>query len=140
MRLRTRPVALLIVLAALAAPAAAKAPAVPHVTFSGWTVYSASGAKTVKAGATLTACHKPTELLAKGRVVRAVRHQSYVETWRKNGRKTDRFVISWAGKGSYADSWSLSSAAGFANGRWNLKLTRGTRTIGTESITLRCAG
>jgi len=68
----------------------------------------------------------------------AIKHQSYQETWYRNGKKTDRFTISWAKKGTYSDSWSLSDAHGFRNGTWTLKLTRKGKLIGRESLKLSC--
>lgn len=122
----------------LAAPAAAQAPPLPRVKFAGWTIYQPGAATKVKPGGSIRACISPGELLARGTVHGAIKRRKYVETWYRNGKRTDRFTISWAGRGRYPDSWSLSDRHGFAKGTWTLKLTRGRRLIGQESVKLTC--
>lgn len=128
----------LLGLAVLAVPATAKAPKLPHVSFKGWTVYSPGAATKAKPGATVTQCLNPGELLARGPVRGAIKHQKYLETWSLNGKKTDAFTISWNGKGNYQDSWSLTTDKGFRNGKWTITLTRRGKLIGRESVRLRC--
>jgi hypothetical protein len=134
--------ALLALAVAVAGPATARkrqASPLPHVTFAGFTIYSLGGGQAkVKPGKRITACHAPASILARGTVKGAIKHQKYLETWSRNGKKTDSFTISWAKKGKYADSWELTDRNGFRNGTWTITLTRGGKRIGRETVKLAC--
>jgi hypothetical protein len=67
-----------------------------------------------------------------------VKRQKYLETWYRNGHRTDAFSIAWFRAGAFPDSWSLTDAHGFRNGTRTLKLTRRGKLIGRESLKLAC--
>jgi hypothetical protein len=141
--LRLLPALILLVAVTVAVvPATAKkkkASPLPHVTFAGFTVYSLGGVPgKVKAGHTDKTCHEPGSILARGTVKGAIKHQKYLETWSLNGKKTDAFTISWAKKGTYADSWELTGRQAFRNGTWTITLTRQGKRIGRASVKLAC--